>query len=95
MKGVIGVGLLLLGFTVGYLVLAGKLPTSGNLVGPSSSTSGNTTSTASLPTTGKPYVDINQQPISPGGIGSGPTGTMGLPTMRHLHDVNSSLGGMS
>ena len=93
MKGVIGVGLLLLGFTVGYLVLAGKLPTSGTLVSPSSSTS-SSSSSASLPTAGKPYVDINQQPISPGGIGGGPTGTMGLPTMQHLHDVNSSLGGM-
>ena len=78
MKGVIGVGLLLLGFTIGYLVLVGKLPSSG------------------------PLVKAPAGSITGGAVGSGPAtpptapgvSPMGLPTMKHLHDVNSSLGGM-
>jgi hypothetical protein len=83
MKAVFGVALLLVGFTLGYLVLAGKVPapapasTSGTSSGGGSGGGGGTTSTT-----------------TPSGVSTGAT-PMGLPTMQHLHDMNASSGGMA
>ena len=48
MGEVLGVGLLLVGFTIGYLVLAGKLPSSQPIVGSSSSGGSGPTATPAV-----------------------------------------------
>lgn len=88
MKTDLGILLLLLGFTLAYLVMAGKFPTSAPIV-----TSGSITSGGAFPSPSP-----SPQPTPTGGrrVGGGPGGStpMGLPTMGYFHDLVASQGGL-
>ena len=91
MKADLGILLLLLGFTLAYLVIAGKFPTSTPLL-----TTGSVTSAgAKPPPPGGGSVSVGTTNVAKG-VGSGPGGStpMGLPTMNYFHDLVASQGGL-
>lgn len=90
MKADLGILLLLLGFTLAYLVLAGKIPLSIPIASSATSTSnpaGNV---------GTTQASLHNPAGNNAGTGSGPGGTtsIGLPTMGYFHDLVASQGGM-
>ena len=93
MKADLGILLLLVGFTLAYLVLAGKIPSALSVV--SSSSTPTKAPTGTPPPPGGGSVSVGTTNVAKG-IGSGPGGTspMGLPTMGYFHDLVASQGGM-
>lgn len=82
MRAVLGVLLLLVGFTVAYLVLSGKFPMQQQTATPQTLQNSQAGQQTSL--------SISQ---SGHNTGSGPdSGMLGLPTMQGLHDYAASRG---
>jgi hypothetical protein len=98
MRSVGGMFFIAIGIMMGYLVLTGKLPNSGNLINsnpqaqyyPSGTIDPNTMQLIPTPVKkGTPApASISLAPQH--GSGGGP---LGLPTMKHLNDMPASLGG--
>lgn len=106
MKAVLGFLFLLVGSTVAYLVLTGKLPTSNpsGLLAPATTS---TTPSGSHVHSPGPSSPGSPNPVTPnGGVGGpislgsplgsgGPYSSIGLPTVGALNDLTASQGGMS
>ncbi len=94
MRGVAGLGFIFLGLVMGYLILSGKFP------GPSSYLSQFPQAQVTTVPAGKASSSaLNAVITSQGNVeqparhGDGGN-SMGLPTVKHLQDVNASQGGM-
>lgn len=88
MKADLGILLLLVGFTIAYLVLAGKLPSAMPFFGTSTQQQTPTHNPAGNNASGPPNAGNNA------GGGPGGTTSLGLPTMGYFHDLVASQGGM-
>ena len=82
MRGVAGIAFVFLGLVMGYMVLSGKFPSSGNLV------QGPAVNAASGTVTADPN-NISKWRANPNAAG----GPLGLPTMGNLNDLVPSNGG--
>jgi len=92
MRGVAGIAFVFLGLVMGYFILSGKFPSSSPIAaGPPLGTPGNEVPT---PTTSNSFVvGGTQHAPGHGPVGDGGS-SFGLPTMVHMNDLASSLGGM-
>ena len=86
MRGVAGIAFVFLGLVMGYMVLSGKFPSSGNLV--STPTSGTTVGQANTAGTG-----FNAQGLQTAENKGNDMSSIGLPTVANLNDLVPSNGG--
>jgi hypothetical protein len=90
MRGVLGALFLATGVIVAYVVLSGKFPSSASVA--SASSGGVVQDTSNSVITDAQW---NQRYRNQAGAGSGPdVSTLGIPTVKHLQDMNAHSGGM-